>query len=79
MKTNDFAFGKINYILIGVAIVLIIIGFVIMSGGRSDDPALFNPEIFSPRRIKAAPIVVMAGFALIVYAILYREKEKTNE
>ena len=56
MSNRDFAFGKENFILIAGAVVLIIIGFILMSGGGSDD-ATFNPEIFSTRRIVVAPLV----------------------
>ena len=79
MKKNDFAFGKMNYILIGVAIALIIIGFVLMSGGESNDPAVFNPAIFGPMRIKVAPLVVTIGFGLMGYAIMHKGKEKKSE
>ena len=75
MEKNDFVFGKTNYILIVVAIALIITGFIMMSGGKSNDPAVFNPEIFSPQRIKIAPLTVMCGFGLMVYAILYKGKQ----
>jgi hypothetical protein len=72
--TLDFAFGRENYkwMLIGAIIFL---GFVLMAGGGSDDPKVFNPDIFSPRRITIAPIVVMIGFIVEIYAIL----KKTND
>ena len=66
MNNRDFAFGKDNFILIGVSIVLIIIGFVLMSGGGSTDGVTFNPEIFSARRIVVAPVITVIGFSLLI-------------
>lgn len=71
----DFAFGKINYTLMLTGIGLIIFGFMLMAGGGSDDPKVFNPEVFSFRRITLAPIVVMAGFVLNIYAIVKKAKD----
>jgi Protein of unknown function (DUF3098). len=76
MAKRDFAFGKINFILIAVAAVLIVIGFVLMSGGGSTDGVSFNPEIFSTRRIVVAPVVTMLGFLLMIAGILINSKEK---
>lgn len=75
---KDFAFGKSNFIWIGVSVLLIIIGFALMSGGGSKDGISFNPEIFSKQRIVIAPIVTMAGFILMVFGILKGDK-KTAE
>ncbi len=75
---KDFAFGKENFILIGVAIAVIIIGFVLMSGGGSEDGVSFNPEIFSTRRIIVAPLVTFAGFALMIVGILKKSKDKAE-
>ena len=58
MAKRDFAFGKENFILIAVAVAVIAIGFMLMSGGGSQDPTGFNPEIFSSRRIVVAPAVL---------------------
>ncbi len=66
----DFAFGKENYRLFIAAIVVIIVGYALMSGGKTTDPKIFNEEIFSFRRITLAPIVVLAGYVLGVYAIV---------
>jgi hypothetical protein len=71
----DFAFGKENYMLMITGIIFLIVGFVLMSGGGSDDPNVFNPDIFSPRRITVAPIIVMIGFAIEFYAIIKKSKE----
>ncbi|MBE7508683.1 MAG: hypothetical protein BWX95_00987 [Bacteroidetes bacterium ADurb.Bin141] len=70
-----FAFGRINYILMIAGIVLIFLGYVLMSGGGSDDPNVFNPAIFDTQRITIAPIVVILGYALEVVAILIKAKD----
>ena len=72
---TDFAFGRINYTLMLTGIGLIVLGFMLMAGGKSDDPHVFNPEVFSFRRITLAPIVVMAGFVLNIYAIVKKAKD----
>jgi preprotein translocase subunit SecG len=76
MAKRDFAFGKENFILIAIAVVVIIIGFVLMSGGGSEDGVSFNPEIFSTRRIVIAPLVTFLGFALMIVAVLKKSKDK---
>ena len=68
-ENNEMVFGKTNYMfLIGGAVTLII-GFILMSGGGSSDPDVFNPEIFSAQRITVAPIVVLIGFAIVMVGI----------
>ncbi len=76
MAKRDFAFGKENFILIGIAIAVIVIGFILMSGGGSTDGVSFNPEIFSTRRIVVAPIVTFIGFGLMIVGILKNSKSK---
>ena len=71
----DFAFGKENYMLMIVGMVFIILGFILMNGGGSDDPNVFNPEVFSPRRITVAPILIMLGFIIEIVAILRKTKD----
>lgn len=79
-KTNTnnpnqgFAFTRKNYQFMIIGLVIILIGFLLMIGGGSDDPNVFNPEIFSTRRITIAPIVVFIGFAFEVFAIMYKAK-----
>ncbi len=72
---KEFLFGKRAYRIMGLGIVLIIVGFVLMTGGGSDDPNVFNPEIYSPLRIRIAPTLVLAGFAVLVVAILATKKK----
>lgn len=78
MSNRDFAFGKENFILIAGAVILIIIGFMLMSGGGSGDES-FNPEIFSTRRIVVAPLVTVLGFVGVIVGILRNSKDKTAE
>jgi membrane-bound ClpP family serine protease len=66
--------GRRNYVLMLVGVALIVVGFLLMAGGGSDDPGVFNAEMFSFRRITLAPIVVVAGFVLEIYAIMSRKK-----
>jgi hypothetical protein len=54
---------------------LIVLGFILMAGGKSDDPNVFNPDVFSFRRITLAPIIVLSGFALNIFAILKKSKD----
>jgi membrane-bound ClpP family serine protease len=73
----DFPLQKDNYILLIIGFAIIMIGFLLMMGGKSDDPKVFNPEIFSFRRITLAPIVVLFGFVFEIWAIM--KKPKTEE
>lgn len=70
MNKTGFPFDRRKYTLLLIGLVVIIVGFVLMSGGGSDDPNKFSEAIFSARRITVAPIVVMAGYGVIMYAIL---------
>lgn len=70
VNEDAFAFGKVNYVLLLIATGLLLTGYVLMSGGKAESPAEFNPEIFSFRRITLAPILVMAGYALGIFAII---------
>ena len=79
MSKRDFAFGKENFILIAIAVVVIAIGFMLMSGGGAQDPAGFNPDIFSARRIVVAPAVTVIGFVLMIVGILKNSKNKEVE
>ena len=72
---EDFPFGKENYIIMLVGLAVIFVGFILMSGGGSQDPKIWDPSIFSFRRITLAPILVIAGFVIEVYAILKKSKE----
>lgn len=74
-----FALDKQNYILLAIGFAIIIIGFLLMSGGGTTDPNVFNAdELFSFRRITLAPIVILFGFVFEIYAIMKRPKEVKN-
>lgn len=70
----DFLFKKKNYTLLFIGIALIALGFILMIGGGSDDPIVFNEEIFSFRRIKLAPTLVLLGMGVCFYSIFKKEK-----
>ncbi len=72
----DFAIGKNNYKLLVIGFVIIIIGFMLMVGGKSDDPNVFSEKIFSWRRITLAPIVVLFGFIFEIWAIMKKPKSE---
>ena len=69
-NSTPFAFGKSNYVWLGIGIAVLVLGYLLMSGGGSDDPHVFDESIFSFRRITLAPAIVLGGYGLIFYAIL---------
>lgn len=71
----NFALGAENYKLLAIGFVIIVLGFLLMLGGRSDDPKVFSSDIFSFRRITLAPLVVLAGFIFEIWAIMKKPKE----
>lgn len=71
----DFAIGKENFKYIAIGVAVLVIGFILMAGGKSPDPNEFNPEIFSFRRITLAPIIVVGGFVFIIWAIMKKPKD----
>tara|TARA_B100000927_G_scaffold171635_1_gene138397 strand:+ start:81 stop:305 length:225 start_codon:yes stop_codon:yes gene_type:complete len=74
MAKKKLLFGKRNYKFMLIGILFIAVGFILMSGGGSDDPNIFNEEIYSFRRIRLAPILVIIGFIIEVYAILTKSE-----
>ncbi|MEA4918322.1 DUF3098 domain-containing protein [Proteiniphilum sp.] len=78
MSQKSIALSKTNFIICGIAILLIIAGFLLMTGSATTLEGGFEPDIFSARRIKLAPIVSLAGFVLMVVGILYPSKEKNS-
>ena len=84
MKNNNeihthFLFEKVNYKILLIGIGVIALGFILMSGGGSDDPKVFSDAIFSFRRIRLAPMVVLIGFGITIYAILKNPYPKTKQ
>lgn len=78
-RESQLVFTKENYKLLIIGAVIIVIGFLLMVGGKAESPEEFNPEIFSFRRITLAPIVVLLGFAFEIYAIMKKPKETKEE
>jgi len=71
----EILFGKRNYIIMLIGAVFIALGFIFMAGGGSDDPNVFNPEIYNWRRIRLAPTLVIIGLGIEIYAILAKPKK----
>lgn len=78
MSQKNTALSKKNLIICGIAVILIIVGFILMTGPATTFEGGFEPDIFSARRIKVAPIVSLAGFVLMIVGILYPAKNKEN-
>ena len=74
MDKQKFAFDKTNFILLGVGLLIIILGFLLMTGSGSTE-GYFEPDIFSARRIKVAPVVCLFGFVFMIYGILKKSKK----
>ena len=77
MDKRNFAFDRVNYILLAVGMAVVILGFILMSGSGSTVES-FNPEIFSAMHIKVAPVITFLGFVSIVYAIMRKPKDDKN-
>jgi len=75
MKKKQFLFSKKRYQFLLLSIFIIGVGFLLMSGGGSNNPDVFNNEIYSFRRIRLAPLIVILGFIMCIISILYRDKE----
>ena len=73
MDKKDFAFGRMNFILLAISMVIVVIGFILMAGDGSTDQA-YNPDIFSARRINVAPLVCLFGFVSMIYAVVHKSK-----
>ena len=69
-EKNNFIFKKRNYKIMILGLVIIAVGFILMSGGGSEDPNIFSPDIYNFRRIRLAPTLVLLGLGIQIYAIL---------
>jgi membrane-bound ClpP family serine protease len=78
MDKKNLAFDRINFILLAVGMLVVIIGFILMSGSGSTENT-FNPQVFSAIHIKVAPVVCFAGFVSMIYAIIRKPKDKADE
>ena len=76
---DGFALDKINYTMIAIGFGIILLGFLLMIGGKSNDPNVFNPAIFSFRRITVAPVVILFGFAFEIWAIMKKNSHKSED
>ena len=75
-KKTGFAFGKQNYKILIIGVAIVVVGYILMIGGGSDDPNAFNAdEIFSFRRVRLAPIVILAGFVVVLFGIMKKSKD----
>ena len=74
MDKKNFAFDRMNYILLAIGMAIVVVGFILMSGGGSTEEA-YNPDIFSARRIKVAPGVCLLGFVSMIYAVIRKPKD----
>jgi len=68
-------FRKTNYMLVGVGVSLLVLGYILLSGGGSNDPEVFNPAIYNARRLVLAPILMLIGLIIPIFAIMYRPKK----
>lgn len=75
MDKKNLAFGKINFIALGIGMLIVVIGLILMIGGGNSDAKTFDPEVFSDMHIKVAPVVTFIGFVSIIGAVMYRPKD----
>ncbi len=76
VKKTGFAFGKENYRILIAGVLIIVLGYILMIGGGSDNPNEFHAdEIFSTRRITVAPIAILVGFAVVLFGIMKKSEE----
>ena len=78
MEKRDFAFGRMNFILLAIGMAVVVLGFILMGGDSSTNEA-FNPDIYSARRIKVAPVVCFIGFVSMIYAVVHKPKDEKEE
>ena len=78
MNKRDFAFDKVNFILLAVGMAIVVIGFLLMTGPGSSD-TVYEPDIFSARRIKVAPVVCLFGFVSMIYAVMRKPKDSGDK
>jgi len=69
-----FAFNKTNYTILIAGLLILILGFLLMAGGGSDDPEVFSDALFGFRRLTLAPILILLGYIIEIFAIMYRPK-----
>lgn len=77
MDKRDFAFDRTNFIMLAVSMAIVLIGFALMAGPGSTE-TVYNPDIFSARRIKVAPMVCLVGFVAMIYAVVRRPRSSSE-
>ncbi|MBT3173571.1 MAG: DUF3098 domain-containing protein [Lentimicrobiaceae bacterium] len=75
-KDSGFAFNRENYTLLIIGLVVILLGFILMIGGGSDDPEVFSDALFGFRRLTLAPLLILGGYIIEIFAIMRRPKNK---
>ncbi len=78
MEKRNFAFDKVNFILMAISMLIVVLGFILMSGSGSTETH-YDPNIFSAMRIKVAPVVCFVGFVSMIYAVARKPKDNTDE
>ena len=78
MNKNNFAFDKVNFMLLAASMFVVVLGFVLMSGGGSTREA-YDPSVFSALRVKVAPVICFLGFISMIYAVLRKPKNHDND
>lgn len=71
---ENYIFGKQNYLLLMLGVGLLLIGFLLMIGGGSDDPTKFSEELFNTQRITVSPLIILSGFTVVIFAIMRKTK-----
>jgi membrane-bound ClpP family serine protease len=74
MDKKNLAFGRMNFILLAIGMAIVVLGFILMGGDSTTNEA-YNPDIFSTRRIKVAPVVCLLGFVSMIYAVVHKSKD----
>ncbi len=78
-EDDGFALDKKNYTMIAIGFGIVVLGFLLMIGGKSDNPKIFNPAIFSFRRITLAPVIILFGFIFEIWAVMKKFGGKSTE
>ncbi|MBR4352987.1 MAG: DUF3098 domain-containing protein [Bacteroidales bacterium] len=75
----DFSMPSRNVLIIGIGLLMMVLGFVLMLGGGSSDPNVFNPEMFNARRLVVSPIIIVAGVGVIIWGIMRKPRDEEHQ
>lgn len=78
-NNKNFALPKRNLWWIAIGFAVMVLGYILLAGGGAKDPSVYSPEIFSVRRLYIAPVVMLLGCGLVVFAIMHRNKKETEK